>query len=242
MRGVLPIAVGMGLCASGAFADTVNLAFVGSGAGRSVQMKLGSLTQNVFAGQLRHSFTSPVGPAAAQLSGNTLVTFCTDASEYVRSVSSTYTVTPIPDLPVSTGWPSMGAARAQAVYDLYAAAAGSQLGSTADADFAAAFQVLLWEIVYDFNGARTSLDTLNGTMQTRSTSGGALTDAITGYFNTLADTVVAITASQTSLIGLSRLGGQDQIVQVQLIPLPAPVLLGAVGLGTLAVARRRVSR
>lgn len=238
------IVAGLGVvaaCAQFAAADTVNLKYAGSGSGRSIQLRLGSSTQNVFAGQLRHTVSNQVGPVASLLTG-TLVTFCSDASEFVRSVSSTYTVTPIGNLPVSSGYPAMGSARSQAVYDLYAAAGGSQLITGADSNLAAAFQILLWEIVYDFDGSRGSLDASVGTVQERNTLGGALDAGVSAFFNSFADWIVATNAPVNNLVGLSNLGGQDQIVQVQLIPLPAPALLGALGLGVVAVARRRIGR
>lgn len=242
MRGICVAFGAIGLFGAGASADTINLKFAGAGAGRNVRITLGSTTQTVFAGQLRHTFSNPVGPVAAQLSG-TITTFCSDANELVRSVSTTYTLTEVANLPVSSGWPAMGAIRAQGVYDLYAAAGGAQLVLGANADLAAAFQILLWELVYDFNGSRASLNNTVGTMQTRNSTGGALSSAIMGHFNTLADAVVAFNTSQHSLIGLSRLGAQDQIVQgVTLIPLPAPVMLGAAGLGLVALVRRRLPR
>lgn len=199
-------------------------------------MTIASNSVNVFAGQLHHSLSGGTGVAAGM--NGIFTTFCADATQYVTSIELPYSVTGIGALPVAAGYSPMStvAGKVQGVYNLYAAAGGAQIGSGANADLAAAFQIALWEIVYDFNGTLASLNTNAGVMQVRQTSGLALSGAILSYLNTFFDAIANNQAAQSGLMGLASAGGQDQIVMV---PLPAPVLLGAAGLGLVAVARRR---
>src|SRR5689334_3843133 len=148
IRTCLAAAIAAGV-ASAASADTVRLQFVSTGAGQNVRFILGaSSAVNCFAGQLNHTFSNGTGVAA--LITGTHATFCTDLTEHTTSSGATYTVAPIANLPQTSGWPAMGSQRAQGVYNLYAAANGAQLGS--DNNYAAAFQVALWKVAYDFNG------------------------------------------------------------------------------------------
>lgn len=237
MRFVSTALLGSLVLASGAAADTVGLDFVGTGSGRAVRMTLNGNTLNVFAGQLRHTGSGGNG-VLTPLNGAMFVTFCADASQYVQNgeVPMSYTSTAISNLPQSPGYDPMGAVKAQAIYDVYAAAAGAQVVGGANSDFAAAFQIALWEIVYDYTGAETSLNTNGGLMRVKTSSGQNLSGAILNYLNGFFTAVNTTTATQTGLIGLATLQGQDQIV---LIPLPSAALIGLGGLGLVAFARRR---
>ncbi len=207
--------------------------YVGTGQGRDVRMSVGSLTMNVLAGQLKHEVFGGSG-AASGLSG-IYTTFCADAAEMVKYVETPYFLADIADLPKSAGWASMGAEREQGVHDLFSVAGGSQLGATTDADLAAVFQVVLWEIIYDFNGQRSSMDMGTGVMRVTETSGAALSGPMLTYINGFFDTIILVTAQQSG-------GGQDQIMSPAMIPLPnsaLPGLAGMAGLGVVAVVRRR---
>jgi hypothetical protein len=222
-----------------AAADTVKLSYRHPGQGQIVQITVGGNTRNVFAGQLNHEFKDGTG-AASGLAGP-LVTFCVDAAESSTLKWATHTVTPMNQLPASLGYASMGAERSQEIYDLYSVAAGSQLGTGTSADLAAAFQVALWEIVYDFNAAegRSSLDVSAGVMKVGSTSGGVLGASMLSLVNSFFDSIVAFSGPQGGLMGLGANGSQDQVV---MIPLPPGALLGFAGLAGLAVVtviRRR---
>lgn len=225
---------------SGAHADTVTLKYINAGAGRNIKATLGASTFNCFAGQLNHAFSNGTGVAAG-LTG-TKVTFCSDLSEYATTAGATYQVTPIPNLPVSGGWPAMGAVRSQAVYDLYAAAAGQQTVSGADNNFAAAFQIALWEIIYDYDGSSSSLTLTGGNLKIKDTDGTSLTSSIATHVTQLFS-MLGSNVTQVGLMGLTNDGKQDQILQFQVIPLPAALPMGLAGLGLAAwVRNRRKSR
>jgi len=236
---IILTALAVAAAASFAQADTVNLQFTGTGSGRTIKATLGTSTFNCFAGQLKHTFSSGTGVAAG-LTGSK-VTFCSDLSEYVSSSGSTYTVTPIANLPVSSGWPAMGAVRAQAVYDLYAAANAQQTATGANSDYAAAFQIALWEVVYDYTGSAGSLNLGSGNLKIKDSDGSTLTSAIANHVTQLFSMLGANTV-QDGLMGLAKDGKQDQIYQFQVVPLPAALPLGLAGLGLVAWNRRRANR
>jgi hypothetical protein len=213
--------------------------FVGVGAARVVRTTIGSETIDCYAGQLLHSFSNGTGVAAG-LTG-TKATYCTDLTQTVTSSGDLYTVAPISSLPQSAGWSPMGAARAQAVYDLYAAAGGQQSAANANADFAAAFQIALWEIAYDYTGAASSLDLTTGNVRVKNTNNTALSGAILADVTMLFSHIGANVAQQ-GLLGFANGRSQDQILEVQVAPLPAALPAGLACLGLVAVARRRMTR
>lgn len=230
MRTHLAVIAGL-VAAASASANTVTLKYTGAGAGRNVRVTLGSNTQDVFAGQLRHTASNGVG-SLSWLSGP-VTTFCTDLSEYVTSSGATYTQTALANMPVSSGWPAMGSAKASAVYALYDGAAGRQFGS--DSDWAAAFQIALWEIVYDFNSSNPSAFNLGGGAMRATGTGGALSSSITSKISELFG-LVNRTVAQDGLIGLSRNGAQDQLLQI--VPLPPAAWAGLGMMGGMIVVRR----
>jgi hypothetical protein len=240
MRHISSGAVAVLAFAGLAQADTVNLQFVGTGSTRAVKVTIGASTFNTSAGQLKHAFSLGNG-VTTPLNGQTKVTFCTDLTEYVSPGGATYTVAPIASLPQTVGWAAMGATRAQAVYNLFAAAGGAQNAAGANADYAAAFQIALWELVYDYNGTAGSLSLTGGNFNVKQTDGTALSGAILTDVNAFFTAVTTgPNAAQTGLLGLTNNGAQDQIVQLDVVPLPAGAAIGLAGLGMAAMVRRRM--
>lgn len=232
----LVIAIILAASAAGAAsADTVDLRFLRTERGRSVKAITGAVAQDVFAGQLVHRFSSGTGLGPA-LAGDR-ITFCTDLFEYVTTTARTYEITGVENVPD----PSMGGAKAAAIGDLYRFAEGSQSrGSTSD-DFAAAFQIAIWEIVFDFSavGGRSSMNVTSGGFQAKKTDGSSLASSIIGHLNNLFDAVGSFgarSADPGAIVGLHRVGAQDQIIE---IPLPTPGLLASAGLLSVAAVRRR---
>jgi hypothetical protein len=219
-----------------ASADTVRLQYTGHGAGQSIRVNIGATQMNsVFAGQLNHTFSLGTGVMAG-VSGSR-ITFCTDLTEYVSTGGSTYTVAPISTLPQTNGWPAMGAVREQAVYDLYSAANSLQYGSSND--WATAFQVALWEVVYDYSGSSSSLDLLHGNFEARTTGGASLGSSLQTKVAALF-AGLGLGHANPGLYGLTNNGCQDQLVQV--VPLPVASLWGAAGLGMVGIVKWRKGR
>lgn len=219
-----------------ASADTVNLQFVSTGAGRNVTVSLNGDSNRVFSGQLRHEFSSGTG-LGEQFSGE-MFTFCTELTQYVTSSSKEYRVTPPED--VST--PAMGAQKADALRNLYNFAAGQESQSGQDANYAAAFQLAVWEIVYDFDTIEGigSLDVDDGAFEATNISNNASIEAaIRAHLSTFFSAAMTEGQPNRVLYGLWNESKQDQLIGMPMVPLPSAGLMGLAGLGVIASRRRR---
>ena len=238
MRFIAGIAA-FAIAAGTAAADTVQMRFDHVGSGRNVRVSIGSQSFNCFAGQLVHNFSGGTG-AAGGLTGN-LTTFCSDLTQEVSYTGATYTLTGIQNLPQSSGFAAMGDTKKQAIYDMYAAAHGDQMGS--NADMAAAFQLAIWEVIYDYDGTHTSSLSLgSGNLKVGNTSGGTLSSGVLACASLLFN-AIGQNAAQVGLMGFRNGTYQDQILQtVSVVPLPTAGLAGMVGLGLVAYLKRRMKR
>jgi len=218
-----------------ASANTVDVRFVGTGKGQNVKINLNGSQQNVFAGQLKHEFSDGTG-IGALLSGMH-ITFCTDLMNYVTSSKKEYEVVPLYEAPD----PAMGVARAEAIRDMYSFAAGSQLLSSADNAFAAAFQLAIWEVAYDYlpGIGRSSLSVEDGDFAATRTNGSALSSAVLGHLNNLFDSIGTFNRSIDPGPSIMAVRSDDHQDQIVIVPLPAPSLLAGAGLLGIASIRRR---
>ncbi|MDY7108801.1 MAG: hypothetical protein SYC29_09205 [Planctomycetota bacterium] len=219
-----------------AHAGTVDVEFTGTGLGRSVRTHLDGRAQNVFAGQLRHAFSNGT-EQCSELDGGYL-TFCTELTQYVTSQESPYECLPLEAAPPSH---AMGAVRAQAMRDLYAYADGAQFatsGTSDNRDLAAAFQIAVWEIVYDYDGTASSLDAAAGNLRVTKTDGNPLSGGVSGYLDSFFGGV-GTGAELPELFAVTNSQYQDQLV---MIPLPLPLAMGAVGLAAVIWRRRVLAR
>lgn len=228
------IAAAVVVAAAGAAqADTIDVRYLGTGAGSSVRITNNGSSRNLFAGQLRHTLTNGTG-LGATLHG-TWVTFCTDLNQSVTSTTRTYDVVDVAQVP---NWGPMGIARANAIRDMYAYANGSQLvpGSATNA-LATAFQLAVWEIVTDFNPSVgvASLSLSSGGFRATRTNGSSLSSAVMGHVNALFGSIgAAPTGGNVSILGIRSATAQDQIV-----PIPAPGAFALTSLGCVCLAGRR---
>ena len=211
-------------------ADTVEMRFVEPGLTREVQIS-GVANITVLAGELVHEFRNGTGSAAA-LQG-VIRTFCTEVTQEVTPDWHLYDLVHPSSAP-NPGAP-MGPDKALQLSRLYEVAGGQQHG---DADFAAAFQMLVWEIVYDYDAsmpATGNLDRTAGAIQFL--SGDAHFGSVSAIFDALrADILATGGPGITALQAVVNDGHQDQLV---LIPLPSAGAMGLAGLGLLAARRRR---
>ena len=101
-------------------------------------------------------------------------------------------------------------------------------------DFAAAFQLAVWEIITDYNPAdQFALGITTGNFRATRTDGNPLSS---GVMNHLTSLFAAVGAGHNpdTLLGLRSTTHQDQI-----IPVPAPGSAALAGLGLLCLAGRR---
>lgn len=201
--------------AGAASADTVKMAYLGTGNGRSITINGGGQ----WAGQLR--FAMSEGPAG--FSGNQ-VTFCTELAEQVGGTHY-YNIEDLKDVPTNPG--AMGEDAADAIRELYQVVAGEQF--EANNNKAAAFQMVVWELAFDYDGTDSSKNLYGGNLNF-SGSNGTVLGLAQGWLDS-----VDGSGPLASLVGLANNGKQDQIF---LVPLPAPVGLGLAGLAGVAVIRR----
>ncbi len=219
-----------------ASADSLDVDFVNIGLGRNVGVHLYGGNMNVFAGQLNHNFSNGEGLAAG-LDGD-YITFCTELTQYVSKNPSEYELVGLEQAPNSG---PMGEVRAQALRELFAYADGAQYtkeSSSHNKSFAAAFQVAVWEIVYDYDGDLASLDIADGDLTITGTNNGVLNASVAAILAELLGTIGS-GASFPSLFAVSAPNFQDQLV---MIPLPAPLAIGLVGLAGVIWRRKKLAR
>jgi len=213
--------------AAPASADLVTVVCTGTSAGRSVTLNHLGTSRNVFAGQIMLSLSNS---SSGALNGNWM-SFCTELSQniYVNGPSQVYQVLSVAQVP--NPGPGMGEARAAAIARMYTFAANTQFGG--NADFAAAFQIALWEIANDYDGSAASLSLAVGNLQGEGLAAGIVAN-ISGLLSAAADTSIF----SKPLVGLGNAGFQDQIIDPS-VPIPTPGAMALLGLANVFGVRRR---
>jgi MYXO-CTERM domain-containing protein len=214
-----------------ASAEIVTVFCPGVGAGRSVAVTHMGSGRTVFAGQILLTLTNS---SSGSLNGN-WKSFCTELSQYiyVNGAAQVYNVVPVSDLPNPGN--GMGQVRADAIARMYSFANGAQFNAS-NADYAAAFQIAVWEISNDYTGTSASIDLAAGNLQA-----AGLATAIANPLATLFAAAANTGGAQSQLVGLGNASYQDQIIDpTQAIPTPGAVaMLGLAGLAGLGGRRRR---
>ncbi len=234
--------------------DQVNMRFAGVGAGRAVgvQFWVGSakvLDSNVFAGSLNHQFTTDAAGSASAvaptgsgnvLNGRTLGTFCTDILERVDSNWRTHNLAEVTDAPTTQNRANaaMGDGKSNRLAQLYnyGQTAGllngqggwaSNADTGANKDQGAAFQLLVWEIVFG-DASETNWES-SGALRV-----SGLSSSVRNYFAQFRDLSASYSSDLAGFRASSRSGSQDQLV---IIPLPPAFFAGAGMLGLVMGAR-----
>lgn len=228
----LATAMGWALCTGSATADTVPMEFDPVGSGQNVRVSLSLNTINCFAGQPVHTFANGTG-AAAGLNGNH-DSFCSDFTQLVTSSGATGTATGIVHSPEGS---PMGSARMLAIYDNDAAAGQGKLGS----DAGATFRIAIWEVIDDNPANGSSLNLASGHLKARNADGTALIGSIPAKAG-FPFSSIGSNAKQIGLLGFQNSSFQDQVLQVQFVPVPLAAVAGFLGLGMAGYLRRRVAR
>lgn len=230
IRQVSAVVAVVGLAAM-ASADTVNMKYLGTSLGRNVKITLNGNSSDVFAGQLLHQFSGGTGTIGSQLNG-VQTTFCTDLSQFVNTNFQSYSVVGVESVP--NPGTAIGLTKANMIRDLYGSANGLQFATgnnTSNNDFAAAFQMAIWSIVY--NGSVT----LNGSALTlKNTNGTAISGTLLTAFNNVATYVGSGLRNGGVVYGVTSGSFQDQLV---VVPMPAPAFAAGAGLLAVAGFRRR---
>lgn len=211
-------------------ADSVTMKFVGSGAGRSATIRVNGDQYNVHAGQLNHEITARTGSTAPALGA--LATYCVDVSEWISYQNRDYDVSELTDAPVGNGNSGMDQHKADAIGRLYTHANGQQFGTSNN--FAAAFQLAVWEVVTDLETESSTLSVLSGDFKAWNLNSGTMSHLAT-LLAVATDDGISI---NRRIRALTNDGSQDQMFEVA-VPLPTTGALAAVGLAGAGFFGRR---
>ena len=241
--------IDMTVDSSSAYGQGIHYRYDPDGAGGNVPL----IDGNTIAGRLGWTVKSegPVSFAGHTFNhGDTLSTFSTQLTEFVTpGAMYSFGSTAVSDMPSRDEIGSqMGAFRAGLLQELFDNHYGQAVTGTRLQ--AAAFQVAVWEIVYEDRLAEVG-------------SGGGPT--VAEVFAVGADTFVvsqnssvvqladlwldALTGgylANSALIGFASdsesIGGSDQLGMPAMIPLPAPIWLAGMGLAGIVFGRKRLQR
>lgn len=224
------VAISAGLLTVSAQADTIDLSYQGLHFSNS-------LTANTNYG---HFYAGAMNFKEIGGDEQELITFCMEVTQIVQS-QATYSMTDLADTPGSISG-GMGDYRAGLLQSLYDSHYDDALSSRTESS---AFQMAVWEIVYEDDvsiGQNFTLDVSDG--DGFQVSGGSVVQQHDGMNVSAVDLANAWLSDLswtgvTTLRGLKSTTGQDQIT---MIPLPAPIVLGGLGLISLPVLRRRLQR
>ncbi len=204
-----------------ASADSVNLTYDGQGAyGNTITVSLsgglffqnGSSSSNIWAGQL-----------AVTVDGQSIDVYCTELTQWAGS--GVFDVIALPDAP--RPGEGMGQAKADAIQQLYNATNGAMdIDTNAEA---AAFQAVIWEIVYDYDGTEATMSTAAGNVQMLGIN-NSLFNLYRGFASANGDKTPYVAAYTNETY-------QDMLFTV--IPLPGAAMMAGFGLAGIAIRRRR---
>jgi len=208
-----------------AFADTINARFTGVSPGQSVTMRLNGNDMNTQAGAFNF-LRDVVNPGTLGGFSPTFQAFCIDLTEYVQvNHSYSWTTHPVASSPTSSAGP-MGATNAARLGRLfYQRYAGLSTASN-QAQAYAAFQLAVWEIVFD-----DGLNLTSGSLRCTDAPSGTRSLA-QSWLDTLSS------GPQMAIITIDDEPGCAQGHQGYVM-VPAPGAAALVGLGGLAAGRRR---
>jgi len=218
--------------ASAVYANPIDIRFDGIGSGRNVNVTSPTTNRDLFAGQMKHSFKN-ANPAVFGTAVGSFTSYCADISQFASSSYKTFNVTGSTAMPFPGGQAS---AKGAALDGIFAWRGLAAISAGASSDFAAAFQLAVWEIQHDYNPSAglASLSLSAGNFRAAGTGGGMLSSGIATEFSTLIGHIHdALSGSQT-VVGVASTSYQDQLT---IIPAPGAIAVGA--LGGLLMARRR---
>lgn len=209
-------------CVTGtALADSVNVTFdgIGGNLGQTVGFTLsgglhfadGSTNRTGYAGQLSHT-----------VDGVSYKTYCTELTQWAGN--GVFEKIALPDAPQPGS--GMGQTKADAIYRLYNA---TNLADDIDTSAkAAAFQAVIWEVIYDFDGSESDISLASGKL--------AMTGVDATLFSLYSSYATGTGNKDPHIIVISNNDRQDQILSV---PLPGAAAMAGLGMLGLVSRRRR---
>jgi len=223
-------------------ASTVDMQFVGMGHGWQTAVTVNSITQSrIFTGERLHQFSNGTG-MATRLEGQTIATYSTDLFQDVASSGAVFELASTADIHVNDENAHRSALiqnllRYHANFDQSTLAHDSQRN-----DFATAFQLALWELVYEpqlsYDGALGTMSLTSGAMTVTRPDGGQIGWWVRNYFNQFAQASNNFHAGNVGLIALTNDQYMDQVTTVP-VPLPSTAALAVAGLSFASTRRRR---
>jgi hypothetical protein len=179
--------------------------------------------------------SSVTAPGITDSSGLPTTGFCIEMQYSTTSSYKWYDLVALSDAPVSA-YPNndslpMGAAKATDLAKLWAAHYNDTIGSNTDA---AAFQLAVWEIVYENASSWNVTSTSDVTNGFKATGNSAALNLANTWLGELANGDYVAVAP--NLAAYSNATYQDYMVQV---PAPGAILLGMMGLGLVGWIRKR---
>jgi hypothetical protein len=219
--GTTLVALTVATLAGTTLADTVNATFTGVSPGQSVTMRLNGNNINTTAGAFNF-VRKAADPGTLPGFTPTFQGFCIDLTEYVQvGHDYSWTTHAVADSPTSNAGP-MGAANAARLGRLFA----NHFTGLSSAQQYAAFQIAVWEIVFDDG---VNLD--SGDLKCTNAPSGTK-DLAQSWLNTLGS------GAGWNLIAIDDEPGCAQGHQGYVMA-PAPGAAALMGMGALAGARRK---
>ncbi|MFK7960978.1 MAG: hypothetical protein AB8G96_10680 [Phycisphaerales bacterium] len=226
-------------------ASAVDLAFnnLYGVTGFSVDLAGSDISGTLAAGRLDYTVTGDTDPYFAV--GQQISSFCSEIDQGVTGMAVPYDfygvdeaegIEAIPT-PGTIGGP-MGLAKAGFVSDLFTKYFVTAINGTETQ--AAAFQIALWEVVYEGPGDDGGIGTLDldgGAFTVGGSGDGDREDAIdlaNQWLATLVDNGIS-----DDMLGMGSATFQDQLTLL-VVPIPGALALGLIGMGGVATMRRRL--